>query len=467
MDSEPPLPEFLLTILHPLTASTDVLLGIFLLMILIFLSALISGSEVAYFSLSPNDLHLLEDEKSRRGKRVLALRDKPRKLLATILISNNFINIAIVIVFNFVLRNLIGDEDLFRIAGGLQNLLFLQDLFSIEAIAKGINFIVSVIMVTFILVLFGEVTPKVYANLNNLRFARLMSLPLTLLQFIFGPVSRIMVKMSVRFEGRINQTRVSSSSTLKEDIDKAIDLTMGEGDPMSEAAILKSIIKFGDLSAKQIMKSRVDIVALDKETGFEEVLNVVRDAGYSRIPVYIDDLDNIEGILYVKDLVGHTDEGDDFNWQSLIRKNVLYVPESKKIDELLREFQSRRNHMAIVVDEYGGCSGIVTLEDIMEEIIGEIKDEFDEDQEVDYIQLADNNYIFDGKTLLNDICRIIGVKADFFDAVKGDADSLAGLMIEMTGSIPKQEKEVRYENIILKVISVNKKRIEKINLSLK
>ncbi len=464
LDIEPPLQEIIFSDLYFLAITSDVALGIIFLIFLVISSALVSGSEVAYFSLSPNHLHLLEEETTGSGNRVLLLRKKPRKLLATILISNNFVNIGIVVVSNFLLRELIGDEELFRMSEWFRNNMYLENLVNVESLATGINFIFTAILITFILVLFGEISPKIYANLNNLRFARFMSLPLVFLSFICGPLSRIMVKWSTRFEKRIALARSNSTSSTKEDIDKAIDLTMGKGDIMSEASILKSIIKFGDLSVKQIMKSRVDVIALEIETTFDEVLRTVRDAGYSRIPIYTEDLDNIDGILYVKDLVGHTDEGEQFNWQSLIRKNVLYVPEFKKIDELLREFQQKRNHLAIVVDEYGGCAGIVTLEDIMEEVIGEIKDEFDEDDEVDYIHLGDNNYIFEGKTLLNDVCRIIGVNVDYFDEVKGDADSLAGMVIEMIGAIPKQEREIRIENILLKVISVSKRRIEKINL---
>lgn len=460
-----PYSEILLSTFVPLEISAGILFALGFLLFLIISSALISGSEVAFFSLSPNDLHALEDEDTTINKRILLLRQKPRRLLATILISNNFINIAIVLVSNYVLRYLIGDEDLIFIGEWLQSNLRLTDIVSAEFLSNAFNFIVSVAGVTFILVLFGEVIPKIYANLNNLKFARLMSTPLHILSFLFTPLSSILVGWSTKFENRINKQRTSQTGTSKEDIDKAIELTVGDSENAEEEAdMLKGIVKFGDVSVKQIMKSRVDITTIDITFNFREVMKIIRDSGFSRIPVFKEDFDNIVGILYVKDLLGHTDEEQDFNWQSLIRYSVLYVPESKKIDDLLKDFQLKRTHMAIVVDEYGGCDGLVTLEDVMEEIIGDIKDEFDDEEEVEYIRLDSNSYIFEGRTLLNDVCRIIGLNTDYFDPIRGSADSLAGLLIEMVGKIPRQERELKYNNITFKVISVTKRRIEKINI---
>lgn len=457
--------DIISVIIIPLAATPGTFLAMGLLLFLIISSALVSGSEVAFFSLSPNDLHALEDEESATNKRILLLRQKPRKLLATILISNNFINIAIVLVSNYVLRNLIGEKELLSIGEFLQEKLRLSGIASAELLAEIFNFSISVAGVTFVLVLFGEVIPKIYANLNNLKFARIMSTPLNFFSIFFGPFSSVLVGWSSSFEERINKARSSSSGTTKEDIDKAIELTVGDSENAEvEADMLKGIVKFGDVSVKQIMKSRVDITSLDVSINFKEVMRVIKDSGFSRIPVYKEDFDNIVGILYIKDLLGHTDEDQDFNWQSLIRDSVLYIPESKKIDDLLKDFQLKRTHMAIVVDEYGGCDGLVTLEDVMEEVIGDIKDEFDEEEEVEYIKLDHNSYIFEGKSLLNDVCRIVGLNTDFFDAVRGDADSLAGLLIEMLGRIPRQEREIKYNNITFKVISVTKRRIEKINL---
>jgi gliding motility-associated protein GldE len=460
-----PYSEILFLILLPLASSSSILLGVGFLLFLIISSALVSGSEVAFFSLSPNDLHALEDDETVKNKRILHLREKPRRLLATILISNNFINIAIVLVSNYVLRNLIGEEDLIAIGEWLQSSLGLTNIMSAGFLSEAFNFIVSVAGVTFILVLFGEVIPKIYANLNNLRFARLMATPLHILNFLFTPLSTILVGWSTSFENRIIKQRSSQTGSSKEDLDKAIELTVGDSENAEEEAdMLKGIVKFGDVSVKQIMKSRVDITAIDITFNFRDVMRIIKDSGFSRIPVFKEDFDNISGILYVKDLLGHTDEDQDFNWQSLIRESVLYVPESKKIDDLLKDFQLKRTHMAIVVDEYGGCDGLVTLEDVMEEVIGDIKDEFDEEEEVEYIQLDSNSYIFEGRTLLNDVCRIVGLNTDYFDPVRGDADSLAGLLIEILGKIPRQEREIKYNNITFKVISVTKRRIEKINI---
>ena len=273
---------------------------------------------------------------------------------------------------------------------------------------------------------------------------------------------------SNRIESRITHSNNYQSNTSKEDIDAAIDLTVNSDDESSEeeADILKGIVKFGDVSTKQIMKSRVDVVAIDVNSTFDEVMKIIKESGFSRIPVFDDDFDSIVGVLYVKDLIGLYAEKKNFEWTSLVRTAVLYVPESKKIDDLLKEFQGKRTHIAIVVDEYGGSAGIVTLEDVMEEVIGDIKDEFDEEEEVDYVQLTDNNYIFEGKSLLNDVCRIIGEDTDYFDQMKGESDSLAGLIIEMHGSIPKVETEIEFRDVSLKIISVSKRRIEKIHLSL-
>ena len=468
MDAEPPLSVLYQLGFTLLSFPTETILTSVLLIILIISSAMVSGSEVAFFSLSPNDLHSVEDDESERSKLILELREKPRTLLATILISNNFINIAIVLVSNSLLRALIGEDQLLNIGNWLQSSMGLQDLISAQTLASGFNFVIAVIGVTFLLVLFGEVAPKIYANLNNLKFARVMARPLHLFSILFSPFSRILVNWSNRMEERFNQSRLNQSATSKQDIDKAIELTVGESQYAGEEAdILKSIVKFGDVSVKQIMRSRVDVVALEKVSTFAEVMAVAKESGYSRIPIFTEDFDSVDGILYVKDLLGHTDEDEGFNWQVLIRDNVLYVPESKKIDDLLREFQLKRTHIAVVVDEYGGSSGIVTLEDIMEEVIGDIKDEFDEDEEVDFIKLSEGNYIFEGKTLLVDVCRIVGESTDFFDQVKGDADSLAGLIIEILGRIPKPEKEISVGHIALKVVAVSKRRIEKVNVRMK
>ena len=444
------------------------MLSLFLLLLLILSSALISGSEVAYFSLSPSQMIDLQDEGSASSNRIISLKEKPRTLLATILIANNFVNIAIVVLSDYLIKEFIGPDNLSIIGNWLHENGFAL-LGRPDSLASIFMFLLTVIGVTFILVLFGEIAPKLYANLNNLKFSRIMAGPLTFLNTVFGPLSRILVNWSNKLEGRITGSENYQSNTSKEDLDAAIDLTVSSDDESSEeeADMLKGIVKFGDVSTKQIMKSRVDVTAIDITTPFNEVMDVIKETGYSRIPVYNEDFDTIEGILYVKDLIGSYGETKDFNWVDLIRKSVLYVPESKKIDELLREFQTKRTHIAIVVDEYGGSAGIVTLEDVMEEVIGDIKDEFDEQEEVEYVKLSDGNYIFEGKSLLNDVCRIIGVDSYYFDNEKGESDSLAGLIIEMTGAIPKIETEVEYRDILFKIVSVSKRRIEKINLRIK
>ncbi|MBK9733700.1 MAG: gliding motility-associated protein GldE [Saprospiraceae bacterium] len=464
MDSEPPNILFILFQTAITNPSDGLAFSIFFLIVLLTCSGLISSSEVAYFSLGLKDIKALEEENSISSRRALALKEKPRYLLATILISNNFVNIAIVIVAEQILRIWLGPENLIIIGQWLHNNLF-YGLANPDVLADIFNFLVTVVGVTFMLVLFGEAMPKIYATLNKLRIVHLMALPLTVLKYLLSPFSKILVNWSSAMEKSLNSTNTQSSTT-KEDIDAAIDLTVTNKTEASvqEADILKGIVNFGDIAARQIMHPRMDIIAIEYSESFKDLMKIVKDSGYSRLPVYKEDLDNIIGILYVKDLLEHTEKPENYEWQKLIRSSVLFVPESKKIDELLREFQLKRTHMAVIVDEYGGTAGIATLEDIMEEVVGEIKDEFDNDEEVDYIKISDNNYIFEGKTLLNDVCRVIGENTSYFDHVRGEADSLAGLLLEMVGHIPNSEKEIIIENITLKAISATKRRIEKISL---
>ncbi len=464
MDLEPPPNLGLFGLMLFLLFSSNVFIPVLALIVLIIFSALISGSEIAFFSLSSSDIAALNQDDSPSAKKIISLRKSPRKLLATILIANNLVNISIVLISDIITRELIGNDQLNKIGAWLYAHGF-SWAGTPATLAEYFNLLVTVIGATAILVLFGEIAPKIYANINNLKFARMMASPISFLKTFFSPVSGLLVKFSSRIESKLAGKNMSTSNSRKEDLDAAIDITVvEEGNSEGEADILKGIVKFGDVSTRQIMKSRVDVVALDIDTPFDEVLKIIKQTGYSRIPVYKEDFDNLEGILYVKDLLGHTDKGKDFNWNNLIRKSILYVPESKKIDDLLKEFQSKRTHIAIVVDEYGGSQGIVTLEDVLEEVIGDIKDEFDESDELDYIKVGPDSYIFEGKSLLNDVCRIIDVDTNYFDEVKGESDSLAGLIIEMTGSIPKKDTEVKYKDICLKVISVSNRRIEKINL---
>ena len=431
------------------------------LCLLLLCSALVSGSEVAFFSLSPNDLDSLE-KSSQKNSRLLKLKNKPRRLLATILIANNFINIAIVILSDHLLRNLIGEESLMAMGTWLSGFL------PFEAMTMGyvMNFLITVAGVTFLLVLFGEVAPKIYANINNMRFAKMMSGPMSILTRVFAPFSALLVLTTTKMESRFISASTGIDERSKDELDKAIQLTV-DGDVESEDAdLLRGIIKFGNVAAKQVMKSRVDVVAAEEEIDFMELMKMIKESGYSRIPVYKEDFDNVSGILYAKDLLGYSRENKDFDWQQFIRNNVLYVPESKKIDDILKEFQSKRMHMAVVVDEFGGSAGIITLEDIVEEVIGEIKDEFDEEEEVDFVKINDANFIFEGKTLLHDVARVIGVEKESFDKYKSETDSLAGMLLNSFGHIPKKDKEISLGNYKFKIVSVSKRRIEKVHMTI-
>ena len=443
----------------------EVLGAIFFVILLLLCSALISGSEVAFFSLSPNDVDDLKQENSKVSDRILTLKEKPRKLLATILICNNFINIGIVILSDFIIKKILTKGSLLNWVD--YNSSWLSLPLTNDQIATAIHFFFTIVVVTFLLVLFGEVAPKVYANLNNVKLARFMSGTLSLFNKFFSPLSGILVSWTNWIEKRLANRTHQASLTSKEDIDAAINLTvLNHADSKEEGDILRSLVKFGDVTAKQVMRSRVDVKAMDFRMNFKELTKMVIRTGYSRFPVYDDDLDNITGILYSKDLIGHLDEGENFEWQVLIQTDVLYVPEAKKINELLKQFQKERLHMAVVVDEYGGCSGIVTLEDILEEVIGEIKDEFDDDLEIEFKKLDEHNYIFEGKTLLNDVCRVLGIDTDTFDDVKADADSIAGLMLELAGQIPKINSKISFDQYHFKVVSVNKRRIKQVQITI-
>lgn len=443
------------------------LLGAFsAILFLLFASALISGSEVAFFSLTHNDFANLHDDKQASSRRILYLKDQPRLLLATILISNNFVNISIVILADFLLQRLIPQEVITQWAQQLMYGIGVVKLEEVNQFSGVLSFLITVIGVTFLLVLFGEVAPKVYATQNKMRLARFMASPLYALSFVLKPISNLLVHSTKLIETRLQQRMKTQASI--EDIGEAIELTVRKekGSVGQELDLLHSIVTFGSVAVKQIMTSRVDMVCVEQGASFEELLKQAQESGYSRIPVYEEELDKIIGILYVKDLLGHLREEANFDWREIPNKKIIFVPESKKIDELLREFQRERQHMAIVVDEYGGTAGLVTLEDIMEEIIGDIKDEFDDEREVDYQKIDDNNYLFEGKTLLNDFCRIIGFPVDYFDGVKGESDSLAGLVLELCGQFPRKDAIVTHDNFTFKIVAVSKRRIEAVRVTI-
>ncbi len=450
----------------PLIASpSGVYFAIFLVIMLLGCSALISGSEVAFFSLSINDLEKITQENSSVTQRILLLKEAPRKLLATILIANNFINIAIVILSQFILVNLIPKQVTDNWAIQINDFTGLNT--SIDWLSGSINFLITIVGVTFLLVLFGEVAPKIYAKLNNVRLAKFMSGTLIFLFRLFNPLSHLLVTGTNIIEKKLVRTSGNVSTSRREDIDQAIELTVkNDKHAEHEIDILKGIVKFGDTAVKQVMRPRVDVIAVDFRISFKELLEVVRKSGFSRIPVFDEDFDSVTGLLYAKDLLAHIHKAASFEWQALIRTNVMYVPEAKKIDDLLRDFQKERLHIAIVVDEFGGSSGIVTLEDIMEEVIGDIKEEFDDEVELEYKKIDDRNYMFEGKTLLNDVCRVIGVDTSTFDEVKGDADSVAGLFLEVVGQIPKVEAEISYNDFHFKIVSVDNRRIKQILITL-
>ena len=405
------------------------------MLFLLFCSAMISGSEVAFFSL---DASKWEDEKDSTSEaQIKKMLHKPNHLLATILISNNFINVAIIILSTYMTDSLL-DYNKYPILG----------------------FIIQVVVVTFALLLLGEVIPKVYANQKTLTFAKRMSGPLTILSALFKPLSQLLVSSTSIIEKRFNAKGYQISV---DDLSSALDLA-GENDTKEEEKrILRSIVEFGNIQVKEIMKSRVDVTALNQSTTFEEVKKVVISSGYSRIPVYKENFDTVIGVLYIKDLLPFLNH-EDFNWSNLIR-TPFFVPEGKMIDDLMREFQEKKIHLAIVVDEYGGTSGVVTLEDIIEEIVGDINDEFDDDG-IQFSKLDNSNYIFEGKTSLNDVLKTIDGEIDFFDDIKGESDTLAGLILEMKGNIPENGEELNYEHYLFTVESVDKTRVKRVKITI-
>lgn len=404
------------------------------------LSALVSGSEVAYFSLTPQDKTDLEEDNGKVAQRVVALIEQPKRLLATILIANNFINVAIVILSSTVVAR----------------------IFAATSIGETAQFIIQVGVVTFIILLIGEVIPKVYATKNGLAFARIMSGPLAISKALFRPLSSILVNSTSFIDKRIKK---SPSEISVDQLEQALELANENGESADkESQILKGIVKFGNTDVKQIMTPRVDLIALEVEDDYQEVMDVVLENGYSRLPVYKESFDQIVGVLYVKDLLNHIDKPQTFNWHELVR-DPLFVPENKKIDDLLREFQDEKVHMAIVVDEYGGTSGAVTFEDVIEEIVGDISDEFD-DEDVIYSKLDDNNYVFDGKTPLIDVYRILEIEGDAFEQVKGEADSLAGFLIEISGKILKKQERINFENFQFTIEAADKKRVKQVKITI-
>ena len=437
-----PQPGSLLTILIFLSEQ-DIYLLLFnaLIIILLFVgSALVSGSEVAYFSISQDDLEGDSTTEPRKIADILDLLQRPKHLLATILILNNFINIAMVMLASYTAVK----------------------IFSAYYSAASILGVLSVVM-TFFIVFIGEIIPKVYANQNQLKFALRTVKLLNITTSLFRPLSWLLINVSNIIERRIRKKGYSVSV---DELNQALEIASNQETTIEEKGILKGIVNFGTLSVKQIMKSRMDITALDIETNFHELLDEINKTGYSRIPVYNETIDKIEGILYIKDVLPHINEDASFDWQDLLRPG-FFVPETKKIDTLFKDFQEKRIHIAIVVDEYGGTSGLITMEDVIEEIVGEINDEYDENSDVHFNQLDNNTFVFEGKTSLMDFCKITDVEHKVFDEVKGESESLGGLLLEINSTLPKSGAQINFEHFTFTIVAVNDKRIVKIRVHIK
>ena len=415
--------------------SAGAIFAIVLAAILLLFSGFASGSEIAFFSLTPKDINELEESNSDKDKRILTLREDSERTLATILIANNVINVTIIMLCNYFFMNVV-------------------DFGS----AVWLQFLVITILLTFLLLLFGEIMPKVYCGQHALKMCRVFCDSIYFLRKLFRPLANILLR-SGALAGKVVQTENHVLSV--DDLEQALELT-DEEELKEEKNMLEGIVRFGDETAKEVMTSRQDIVDLDFKSKFHEVIKCVVENNYSRIPVYQDSIDNVRGILYIKDLLPHLSKPDTFRWQSLIRP-PYFVPETKKIDDLLREFQENKVHIAIVVDEFGGTSGLITMEDILEEIVGEINDEYDE-EEKPFVRINANTYIFEGKTLLSDFFKILDLDDETFEEVEGDADSLAGLLLEIKGDFPELHERIDFRNFTFEVTELDEHRISKIKV---
>lgn len=410
--------------------------AILLTLVLLGVSGFASGAEIAFFSLSPSDISELNGSKQSRDKTIQVLREDSERTLATILITNNLVNVTIIMLCNFIFARLVN----------FGNAVWLQ-------------FLCITVLLTFILLLFGEIMPKVFSRQNPLAFCRRCVGGISICRRVFWPLETILLRSGILAEKVVQKENHVLSV---DDLEQALELT-DKNDIKGERSMLKGIIRFGDETAKEVMTSRQDIVDLDIKCSYADVLKCIVENNYSRIPVYQENEDNIRGVLYIKDLLPHLSKPATFRWQSLIRP-PYFVPETKKIDDLMREFQENKVHIAIVVDEFGGTSGIVTLEDILEEIVGEINDEYDEDTK-SYSKLNYNTYLFEGKTLLSDFCKVLNVDDDEFVDVEGDADTLAGLLLEIKGDFPSMHEKIDYKNYTFEVMEIDQRRISKVKVT--
>ncbi len=431
-----PEPSSFLLILSAINVS--LIVGTVLLFVLLFCSALISGAEVAFFSLTKSDIEKGIDDGFRRLKIVSKLLERPKKLLATILIANNFINIGIVILFAYL-----GNDIFSKVSSIL------------------IKFVVEVIIVTFLILLFGEILPKIYASRNHIKFANFMAYPLKVLDVLFSPLSMPMRSITLAIHRNLGREK---SNLSVDQLSQALELTSEEDTTTEEQKILQGIVSFGNTDTKQVMRPRIDIFALNEEMIYEDIIPEIIKNGFSRIPVYKENIDTVVGILYVKDLLPYIDN-KQFKWTSIMRE-PFFVPENKKLDDLMNEFQEKKVHLAVVVDEYGGTSGIVSLEDIIEEIVGEISDEFD-DEDLVYSKLDSKNYVFEGKTALKDFYRVLKLEDDsVFEEEKGEAETLAGFVLEISRGFPKQDSKIIFEDYVFVIESIDKKRLKRIKVTI-
>ena len=433
-----PEPSVLLSNL--LVTNTSFITSIILLIILLACSALISGAEVALFSLTKSNIDKGIEENSSAMRLISSLLERPKKLLATILVANNFINIAIVLLFAYI------GETLFK---NVTNTIM--------------RFLLEVVTATFLILLFGEIIPKIYASRNSVKFASFMARPLKVLDVVFSPISLPMRYTTLKIQERFGKQR---SNLSVDQLSQALELTNDEDTTQEEQKLLQGIVSFGNTDTKQVMRPRMDLFALNIDTPFETIIKEIVDNGYSRIPVYKESIDDVKGVLYVKDLLPHLNK-KKFNWTTLIRE-PFFVPENKKLDDLMVEFQTKKVHLAVVVDEYGGTSGLVSLEDIIEEIVGDISDEYD-DEDLVYTKLDDNNYSFEGKTPLKDVYKIIDLEdneADDFENKKGDAETLAGFVLEISGGFPRVGSKINFKNYVFTIEALERKRIKQIKLTL-
>lgn len=437
-----PFPDLLMNVANQLFLgfSIESVIGLLILAFLIILSGLVSGSETAFFSLSPSDIGVLSNGSHPKDHLILDLRKRPKTLLATILIANNFINVGIVILSTYLTAI----------------------LFNLES-NPALTFVLQVIVITSIILLFGEIIPKIYANKEPVMVANMMARPLKFLIVFFKPLSYFLVNSTTFIDKKIGK---KGHNITYSELSDAIEITVDESAPVEEKNILKGIATFGEKEASEIMQSRVNVTAIDHKLSFKEVLEVVVESGFSRIPVYEESFDHVVGVLYIKDLLPYLKSSDDMDWLLLVR-SAIFVPENKRINDLLQEFREKKIHLAIVVDEYGGTSGLITLEDIIEEIVGEISDEFDKDLlQFKYRRLSQNSYLFEGKTPINDLCKITDINIGFFDEVRGESDSIGGLILELEGEMPQKGRKIAFNQFEFEIVNVDQRKINQVKVKI-